>query len=200
SDEDSLRLFKPASLQEMQAEEYINNHPLALELRANPAFKESRPTLKLREDLRTSSLTSGVFAGPGRIVVPPVMFVEEGGKSSVVIMYLGNEMCGYPGMIHGGVLATLLDEGLARCAFEALPNKLAMTATLNINYRKPSPADNFVVLRARTTKVERRKAWVEGQIETLPKTPEETPVVLAEATALMIEPRQAEVRGKFMSD
>lgn len=96
------------------------------------------------------------------------------------------------GIVHGGLLATILDEGLARCCFAALPNKIGMTANLNINYRAPAQAGAFVVLRAVTTKVEGRKAWVEGRIETLVGEGE-TPLVLADASALFIEPRQAAV-------
>jgi adenylylsulfate kinase len=67
-----------------------------------------------------------------------------------------------------------------------------MTANLNINYRSPAPAGAYVVLRAKTTKVDGRKAWVEGHIETLVREGEK-PVVLVEASALFIEPRQAAV-------
>lgn len=130
--------------------------------------------------------------GEGRVVVPPLTFSEKGGKSLVSISYLGSDLCGHPGIVHGGFLATMLDEGLARCCFGALPNKIGMTANLNINYRSPAQADAFVVLKATTTKVEGRKAWVEGRIETLVGEGE-TPRVLADATALFIEPRQAAV-------
>ncbi|KAA8895452.1 putative UPF0644 protein PB2B4.06, partial [Sphaerosporella brunnea] len=192
TDEESLQNFTPTAPKQIEVEEYIKNHPLAQSLRSKPEFTESRPTLKVNEQYRNASLTSGVLAGPGRIEVPPYVWTEEGGKSLVSILYLGQELCGYPGLIHGGLLATLLDEGLARCAFPALPNKIGMTANLTINYRKPSPAESFVVLRAKTVKVEGRKAWVEGHIETLPKDGEE-PVVLVEASALMVEPKQAKV-------
>lgn len=130
--------------------------------------------------------------GPGRVVVPPFVWTEKGGKSLVSISYLGTDLCGHPGIVHGGFLATMLDEGLARCCFPALPNKIGVTANLNINYRSPAPAGAFVVLRAKTTKVEGRKAWVEGHIETLVGEGEK-PVILAEASALFIEPRQAAV-------
>lgn len=149
--------------------------------------------MKIPERYRSHNLTAGTLAGPGRLVVPPLVFAEEGGKSLVSIAYLGSELCGHPGIIHGGLMATMLDEGLARCCFAALPHKVGMTANLNINYRAPTQADSYVVLRATTTKVEGRKAWVEGRIETLPKEGE-TPVVLAEATALFVTPRQAAVR------
>jgi len=110
----------------------------------------------------------------------------------VQVFYLGEQLCGHPGYIHGGMLATMLDEGLARCCFAALPNKIAMTASLTVNYRKPSPAGSYVVLKAKTVKVEGRKAWVEGRIEALVGEGEE-PSVLVEANALMIEPKQAAV-------
>lgn len=191
TDAESLTLFVPSTPLESEVDNFINNHPLAVSLRANPAFKESRPTLKVKEEHRNASLTSGILSGAGRIVVPPVVWVEDEGKSLVAMMYLGDEICGYPGLIHGGILATLLDEGLARASFAALPNGLAMTASLSIQYRKPSPANSYVVLRAETEKVEGRKAWIKGRIETLPKEGEGEPVVLVEAEALFIEPRDA---------
>jgi acyl-coenzyme A thioesterase PaaI-like protein len=192
SDEETRTAFKPVDPQQQEIEAKINSHPLTLSLRANPAFTESRPSLKVNSSYRSSSLTSGALAGPGRIVVPPYAWSEEGGKSYVTIQYLGEDLCGHPGIVHGGLLATLLDEGLARCCFPALPNKIAMTANLTVNYRAPSPAGNYFVLRAKTVKVEGRKAWVEGHIESLPEEGKE-PVILVEASALMIEPKQAKV-------
>lgn len=193
SDEETLTAFTPVDPQQKEIEDKINSHPLTLSLRTNPAYTESRPSLKINASYRSYSLTSGVLAGPGRIVTPPYAWSEENGKSYVSIQYLGEDLCGHPGIIHGGLLATLLDEGLARCCFPALPNKIAMTANLTVNYRAPSPAGNYFVLRAKTVKVEGRKAWVEGQIETLPEEGKK-PVILVEASALMIEPKHAKVK------
>ncbi|GAP82537.2 putative thioesterase family protein [Rosellinia necatrix] len=190
TDEETLEMYKPRTKEERMVDDHIRNHPVAQELREREGFCEVRPHMKIPEQYRSHHLTGGVLSGPGRIVVPPIVFAEEGGKSMVAISYLGNELCGHPGIIHGGLLATMLDEGLARCCFAALPYKVGMTANLNINYRSPARADSYVVLRATTTKVEGRKAWVEGRIETL-VGPGETPVVLAEATALFVSPKQA---------
>lgn len=192
TDEDTLSMFTPSDPTSREVEEFIQNHPLTLELRAKPEFSESRPHLKVPEAMRGHSLTAGTLMGPGKVVVPPLVWAEKGGKSLVSIQYLGADLCGHPGLVHGGMLATMLDEGLARCCFAALPNKVGMTANLNINYRAPAMAGTFVVLRATTTKVDGRKAWVEGHIETLPAEGEK-PVVLVEASALFIEPRQAAV-------
>lgn len=192
TDEETLLMYIPEDERSREIDEFIKAHPLAAELRLRPEFSESRPHLKVPESFKSHNLTAGTLMGPGRLGVPPFVWSEKGGKSLVSISYLGDELCGHPGIVHGGLLATLLDEGLARCCFGALPNKIGMTANLNINYRAPAPAGTFVVLKAKTTKVEGRKAWVEGHIETLVGEGEK-PTVLVEATALFIEPKQAAV-------
>ncbi|ORY66503.1 HotDog domain-containing protein [Pseudomassariella vexata] len=190
TDAETLKLFTPTDPQEEEVEAFITNSWLAKKMRSKPEFSESRPHLKMPAPFRTNSLTTGTLMGPNRVVVPPFVWAEEGGKSLVSISFLGSELCGYPGIVHGGILATMLDEGLAKCCLAALPHNVGMTANLNINYKAPAMAESYVVLRATTTKVDGRKAWVEGRIETL--VPEgETPVVLADATALFISPRQA---------
>lgn len=188
SDEESLRAYTPQDDEAAAVEEVVNNCSLAKELRQRPEMKESRPHMKFPEAFRRDNLTGGTLMGPGRLTVPPLAWNEEGGKSMVTIMHLGKGVCGHPGIVHGGLLATLLDEGLARCCFDALPTKTAVTAKLEINYLKPTPAGQYVVLRAETKRVEGRKAWVEGQIETL-VADGETPVVLAKASGLFISPR-----------
>ncbi|KAJ5140154.1 hypothetical protein N7448_003562 [Penicillium atrosanguineum] len=190
TDEETLSAYTPEDARAAEVDSHIRNHPEAAKLRANPDFKEARPHLKIPETLRPRSLTAGTLAGPNKIVVPPLVFSEKEGKSMVSLMYLGSDMCGHIGIVHGGLLATLLDEGFARCCFPALPNKIGVTANLNIDYRAPAMANSYVALRAETVRVEGRKAWVEGRIETLPEEGKE-PVVLVEAKALFIEPKQA---------
>lgn len=130
--------------------------------------------------------------GDGKIEVPPLNFNEKHAElpTLVQIMHLGPSLCGHPGIVHGGLLATMLDEGLARACFPALPNKVGVTASLKIDYRVPCPANSYVVLKAYTTKVEGRKAWVHGWIESLGENDSEG-TKLVEAEALFIEPKGA---------
>jgi 3'-phosphoadenosine 5'-phosphosulfate synthase len=199
SDEETLRLYIPGDDFARDVDDYIRNHPLAVELRSKPEYSESRPHLKVPPSARSHNLTSGTLMGPGKVIVPPYAWSERGGKSLVTISYLGTDLCGHAGIVHGGLLATILDESLARCCFAALPNKIGMTANLNINYRAPVPAGSYIVLRAKTTKVEGRKAWVEGRLESL-VADGETPVIYADASALFIEPRQAAVSAKEIDE
>lgn len=173
-------------------EQFIETHPLTLTLRNNPNFTESRPHKNVPESMRAHNLMTGALAGPHAITTAPYVFNETNGKSMTMIMHLGSEICDRPGIIHNGLLATLLDEGLARCCFAALPSGVGVTANLEIDYGAPAPVDEFYVLTAETKRVEGRKAWVGGRIETLAVGGGES-VVVAEGRALFIEPRQAAV-------
>ncbi|OAL50816.1 hypothetical protein IQ07DRAFT_599885 [Pyrenochaeta sp. DS3sAY3a] len=191
SDAETLVLFTPTTADIALIEKTLFDHPLTKSLLEDPRYIASRPHLKIPEALRAQNLTGGTLQGADKIAVPPLQFSTEDGTTYVSLQYLGPALCGHPGIIHGGLLATLLDEGLARCCFPALPNKVAVTASLKIEYKAPCMAGQIVVLRAQTTKVEGRKAWVEGWIETLPGEKGEEPVVLTRGEALFIEPRQA---------
>jgi acyl-coenzyme A thioesterase PaaI-like protein len=192
TDEETLTLFVPSSTEVAAIEDALFAHPLVVDLLQNPKYIASRPHLKIPEKLRAQNLTGGTLMGPDKIAVPPLQFSTNDGSSFVSFQYLGPALCGHPGIVHGGLLATLLDEGLARCCFPALPNKVAVTASLKIDYKAPCMAGQVVVLRAETTKVEGRKAWVKGWLETLADEGKgEKSVVLTEGEALFIEPRQA---------
>lgn len=198
SDPESLTVFVPEDDASSAVDAHINSLPLVAALRADPDFSESRPHMKIPAPWRAHNLTAGTLLGPGRVTVPPLAFAEAGGKSYVEVFHVGTALCGHAGIVHGGFLATVLDEGLARCCFAALPHNIGLTAKLEINYKAPAYADQYLVLKATTTKVEGRKAWVEGRIETLPKEGEES-TVLATAEALYISPRGADKMAKLYS-
>jgi len=48
TDEETLQAYTPTDPQEIEANNYISNHPLVTSLRSNPAFSETRPTLRRR--------------------------------------------------------------------------------------------------------------------------------------------------------
>lgn len=169
--------------------------------------------------MQQHSLTASTLMGDTKIPVPPLMFTKgHKGEELVAISYLGADLCGHVGIIHGGMLATMLDEGLARCCFAALPSKVGVTARLEIDFRRPTKCEGFVILKARTEKVEGRKAWVKGRVEALPMMRggdrervtigrtveigpyEEKGEVLVEAEGLFVEPKWAKVRSFDPSD
>lgn len=58
----------------------------------------------------------------------------------------------YPGRLHGGIAATLLDETIGRAVSIGDPDAFGVTVDLAIRYRKPVPLDQELRVVARITK------------------------------------------------
>ena len=48
---------------------------------------------------------------------------------------------GYPGIVHGGIIASMLDETMGRTFMEDDPTRFMVTAELKIRFRKPVPVN-----------------------------------------------------------
>ncbi len=51
---------------------------------------------------------------------------------------------GYPGVVHGGILASILDETGGRAHMDT-PDHFMVTAQLNVRYRKPVPTETPLI-------------------------------------------------------
>jgi uncharacterized protein (TIGR00369 family) len=71
---------------------------------------------------------------------------------------------GYPGVVHGGVLAAMLDEVAGRAVIEDGPTRFMVTAQLNIRYRKPVPLGTQLQLTGRVVKRQGKVATCLGEI------------------------------------
>ncbi|CAI7634681.1 unnamed protein product [Penicillium glandicola] len=204
-------------------ETLISQIPLVQTLREpHSTYKETRPHLAIPPPLRQHHLVGGSLASPGKLAFAPYMWLSTGktraqaetserASTVVSIFHIGQDLCGHPGFVHGGLLSVLFDEVFAHCASAAFPSGVGMTANLNVDFRKPALPDRMYVLRTKTVKVEGRKAWVEGRMTYLPLTlplsvdlhsipsdasllqeDSEGAVMVAEAKALFIEPKFAD--------
>jgi acyl-coenzyme A thioesterase PaaI-like protein len=128
--------------------------------------------------------------------------------NNVVIGYVkfGNNLNGHIGIVHGGIISLLFDD-ICGFAFDALGIKHAVTANLNVNYRKPLLANtNEVCLTVQldTIKSQGRKLYFNVQmkstktISTISTTAainsalddnDDENILYAEATCLYIIPR-----------
>ncbi|KAI9369338.1 HotDog domain-containing protein [Aspergillus egyptiacus] len=197
----------------------LTNTDLIHSLRQDPSLQETRPHLTMAPSVRPAHFVAGSLAGDTKLTVPPYIFVsrraaqnseseekDEGASSSsrksraVAVFHVGSHMCGHPGFVHGGFLSVMFDEVFAHCISRAFVSGTGMTANLNVDFRKPALPGRVFVLRAETVKVEGRKAWVEGRMTMMPaegkqggEADEEVTVMVAEARALFVEPRFAEV-------
>jgi uncharacterized protein (TIGR00369 family) len=57
---------------------------------------------------------------------------------------------GYPDILHGGVVAAILDGAMTNCLFAH--NIVAVTAELNVRYLEPVRTGEWLAVRARTVK------------------------------------------------
>ncbi|RFU28173.1 hypothetical protein B7463_g8161, partial [Scytalidium lignicola] len=178
----------------LSIEDRIDNSSLVKKLRADPTQNESRPHAFFPPSAAWRNLIANTLIGPGMIEVAPYIWTQKEEQTLTMIFPVGNNMCGHPGIIHGGFSASIFDEALARCAFPVLPNKVGATASLQIDYKKPVMANQILVLKARVTEVSGRKAWVEGLIESLNEgddAEEGASVPLVTAKGLFVEPRNS---------
>lgn len=72
------------------------------------------------------------------------------------------EHVGYDEIMHGGIVATLLDECLSRVVIEE--GLLAVTAELNVKYLKPTPIGEELLVRAWIEKYRGKLYNVAGEI------------------------------------
>jgi acyl-coenzyme A thioesterase PaaI-like protein len=69
---------------------------------------------------------------------------------------------GYPGIMHGGLVSTLLDETVGRSAF--LKNMWVVTAKMELRYRKPVPIGRPVRVVGWTTRTRGRILEAKGEV------------------------------------
>lgn len=87
-------------------------------------------------------------------------FSEENGEY-VTVFTPREEHQGYPGIMHGGITAAILDEVCAR--YILAKGVLAFTAALNVRYRKGIPIGKPVTFKSRIIQQRGRMYEVEGQ-------------------------------------
>ena len=86
---------------------------------------------------------------------------------------------GHPSYLHGGIIATLLDEAMSKAV--RARGKTSMTRKIEIDYLRPVPSGTPIRIEGRVVRNEPRKHWAEARILN------ENGVVLAEAKGLFIE-------------
>ena len=88
---------------------------------------------------------------------------------------------GYPGVVHGGVVAAMLDEAAGRAHMGGDPPRFLFTARLEIRYRQNVPIGKLLRLEGVAGKSRSRTAASTAQIR------DEAGQLLAEADALLVD-------------
>ncbi|EHY53215.1 hypothetical protein ABEF95_007953 [Exophiala dermatitidis] len=78
----------------------------------------------------------------------------------------GTGLNAHPNLLHGGVVATLLDSTLGNIVLLEMPERQSTyTVGLNITYKKPIRTPSTILARSWIVKVDGRKTWVHGTLE-----------------------------------
>lgn len=89
---------------------------------------------------------------------------------------------GHPGYLHGGIIATLLDEAMSKAV--RTTGRLSMTRKMETEYLRPVPSGMPLRIEGRILRTEERKVWAESRILNAEDK------VLAHAKGLFIEVQQ----------
>lgn len=93
-------------------------------------------------------------------------FFELENQELVAIFHPGDEHQSYPGRLHGGLAATILDETIGRVVMNQGDNIWGVTIDFSVRFRKPIPLNEDIKVIARLTEVGRRTFEGTGEIMT----------------------------------
>jgi uncharacterized protein (TIGR00369 family) len=88
--------------------------------------------------------------------------LSPNGKSFVCNFELGSSFVGPPGHVHGGIIATILDEAMGKA--NKLKNKVALTRRMEIEYLRPVPLGRPLVAEGRVNRVRGRALYNSAEI------------------------------------
>ncbi|KAK9364927.1 HotDog domain-containing protein [Lipomyces kononenkoae] len=172
-----------------RVENQLQKSRIVQQMRQDAEFKERRMWINVTDESRKQSFLAGSLSGIGTFAVPGIVFVNDKTNESVSVIHVGSRLCGFPGIVHGGLISALLDEALVRAAILPLPGKSAVTANLDINYRAPTFTNQVVAIKAKVTDFTTNKSVVVGKVESAHGR------TLAQGTGVFVVPKKFKIES-----
>lgn len=163
------------------------------------AYESMTPEQRRTHIVSSSLSSSSALGGYQRV------FQNTETGEVLVLIYFGRGVTGWPTVVHGGALATVLDETCGRAAFsrlgqiEAGKQRPIVTAWLKLDYLAMTQEREFYLVGARVKEDEELderergkrdyKAYVQGWVESV-RTGQET--VVAEALFVGPKPKKGQ--------
>jgi uncharacterized protein (TIGR00369 family) len=88
--------------------------------------------------------------------------IDAPNQSATMRLVIPRAFQGWQGVVHGGILATLLDETCAYAAKGLVPH--VVTAEITVTYKKPVPIETEVLVSATVVSRRHKIIEVKGQI------------------------------------
>lgn len=90
-------------------------------------------------------------------------FEQDDARQRIVGRFrLGEEYQGGPGLVHGGIIALLLDEAMSKAT--RFHGELAVTADLHVEYKRPIGVGQEIVVEGFVARRDGRQLYHEGEI------------------------------------
>jgi acyl-coenzyme A thioesterase PaaI-like protein len=120
----------------------------------NVLDKHDGAQVKTQNEYHTPSLTTHTLAKPGGILIKPVIFHNIETNEGVTIVHMGHRLTGYPFLVHGGIIATLLNETFKRNASLSLETTSNLkddfkVENLTISYKAPTVSNQFLIVKTK---------------------------------------------------
>ena len=112
------------------------------------------------------------------IHIPAASLDTLGELRATSVVNLGRTFEGHPGYLHGGIIATLMDEAMSKLSHPL--GVRAMTRHMEVDYLRPAPTDTALQLTGTHIRREGRKLFNKAELRAADGT------VLARATGLFI--------------
>ena len=114
-----------------------------------------------------------------------LQFVDDGESTVRAQVIVPDHYNGYPGVVHGGIIAALLDETAGRSLLlDGNEDQLMVTLKLEIKYRRPTPTGVPLTLIGQVVKRSGSRAQVDAKLF----LPDGT--LAAEGQALLMRPSE----------
>lgn len=89
----------------------------------------------------------------------------DNGKNEVLSEYtVAERYQSYPGIVHGGILASMLDEVVGRVAIIGDHHHFMVSVKLQVLYRHPVPVETALIIRGRIIRMRGRLGKAQGEI------------------------------------
>jgi acyl-coenzyme A thioesterase PaaI-like protein len=127
------------------------------------ATRLAASTVRADRSVRANSYRAhmSLVGGLSHPIAPELhMDVHEGGGQGEVV--IGPVFQGGPGLVHGGILALLIDHAMGCVA--AGPERPAMTVRLTMRYLKPTPLGVPLTVSVRLDRIEGRRLHLSADI------------------------------------
>jgi hypothetical protein len=136
---------------------------------------------------------------PQRLSTPALLdvgrrtWIERTGKIAISVFCLDSSHTGYTDLVHGGILAALVDEGCAEFCNRGAVALYPLTKYLGVEFENPSPIGEVFIAKVSTSQLfpltvnDSGEVWVKCEVSVLRGEDKVIQVVMANALFILCE-------------